>query len=124
MEHPTLSQVTSTSTNVIKFTLPEPPTWMQMAKRLHDDGREEFRYVCHIAKICAQDIVMPNDRSFFALVDRMKIVETDSSRLEFAIREITAEYNKAYSISNQEDAGPLDLAEVIPFPGNKQEVAQ
>ena len=121
MEHPTLSQVT---TNIIQFPSHETPTWMQMAKRLHADGREEFRYVCHIAKICAQDIVMPNDRSFFALVDRMKIVETDSSRLEFAIREITAEYNKAYSISNQEDAGPLDLAEVIPFPGNKQEVAQ
>ena len=108
--------------NIVKFPSPEKPTWRQMATRLHNDGREEFRQVCCIAQISAQNVTFPNDRSFFALIDRMKIVQTDSASLNFAIKQIEKEYNKAYSISNQEDAGPLDLAEVISFPGNKQEM--
>lgn len=104
--------------NIIKLTLPEPPTWMQMATKLHNDGRKEFRRVCSIARICAQSIVFPDDRSFFALIDRMKIVQKDSPSLNFAIDQIEDVYNEVYSLPEQVD--PCALADVIPFPMSVQ----
>lgn len=125
MEHPTLSQVTTTSTNVIKFTLPEPPTWMQMATRLHNDGRlDEFRQVCSIATIRAQALAFPDDRSFFALIDRMKIVETDSASLDFVTKRIKEVYGGVYPISDHGPVEPSELADVIPFRADEQEVGQ
>ena len=100
--------------NIIQFPSTEPPTWMQMATRLHDEGREEFRQVCFIAEISAQKVTFPTDRSFFALIDRMKIVQQDSPTLNFAIKQIEEVYNEVYPPSIQEDASCF--AEIIPFP--------
>jgi len=111
MERQSLSQVTSTS-NIIQFTAPKLPTWMQQATRLYNDGREEFRQVCHIAQICAQNVAFKTDRSFFAFIDRMKIVQKDSSKLNFAIKNIEEVYNEVYQPSCQ--------AEIIPFPMSVQ----
>ncbi len=117
MERQTLSRITTTPINqgnIIQLTPPNAPTWMQMAKRLHNDGHKNFRRVYSIARITAQEVAFPRDNSFFALIDNMELIKNSSFEFNFAIDKIEEIYNEAYSLSIQEDHSPL--ADVIPFP--------
>jgi len=121
MERQTLSQITPTPINqgnIIQLTPPNAPTWMQMAKRLYNDGHKNFRTVCYIARITAQKVAVPTDDSFFALIDNMASLKKSPFWLNYAIDEIEKVYNEAYFLSNRADSS--NQGDVIPFPMSVQ----
>ncbi|WP_321493955.1 hypothetical protein [uncultured Desulfobacter sp.] len=108
----------NSTTPIVQLTSYKQSTWRQQAKRLHDDGHEDFRMVCATARACAQHLAFPRDNSFFALINNMKFIEKSFFELEHATGQIEEIYNKAYSISAKVD--PSQLADVIQFPGERR----
>ncbi|WP_020585625.1 hypothetical protein [Desulfobacter curvatus] len=102
--------------NIIPFH--QNPTWQQQAKRLHDDGHEEFSRVCSNVRMTAQFAAFPRDDSFFALIDNMERLKKSPFWLNVAVEKIEEIYNEAYSISERVD--PSQLADVVPFPMSVQ----
>lgn len=117
-----MKQNQNPTTPIIQFAPRKQSTWLQQAKRLHDDGREEFGEVCFIARLGAQNLAFPRNNSFFALIDNMRFIEKSFFEFNYAIEQIEDVYNKAYSIS--ERTGSHQLADVIPFPAQCKEVAR
>lgn len=102
-----IGKVRPNQAQIIQFPTKQS-TWRQQAARLHNEGREEFRQVCHVACLSAQMVVVPDDNSFFTLIDNMASLKKSSFWLNHAIGQIEEIYNKAYLVHDQ--------ADVIPFP--------
>jgi len=106
-QHNTLPTPTNQG-NIVQFNPHKQPTWMQQAKRLHDDGNENFSEICSMVRWAAQMAAFPNNNSFSAMVKNMEGLKQGTRWFEFASEKIEEIYNESYSIP--------DMADVIPFP--------
>lgn len=95
--------------NIVQFTPPKPPTWMQQAKRLHDEGNKKFSGACIIAECEAMFVGVRWGRSLEALFENMETLKKSPQRLLTAIQGIQEAYDEAYH----------HKCVVIPFPSVK-----
>lgn len=86
---------------------------MQNVINLYNNGHEDFRIVCSIARIAAQGVAFPDDNSIFAFKENMAYLERAPFWRDYAIGQIEKVCNGIYFRSSQEDSS--HLADVIPF---------